>query len=106
MNNDKVDEVIEELFESLLSRYYKDFEESMKGIDFIIDYIGLLSFMMLFFTKVIKETRTWWIIHTFSWLDNKTTIKSDNNDEKYFQFAVTVTWNHLERRWKVNLFID
>ena len=66
MNNDKVDEVTEELFESLLSRYYKDFEELMKGIDFIFDYIGLLSFMMLFFTKVIKETRTWWIIHTFS----------------------------------------
>ena len=66
MNNDKVDEVTEELFESHLSRYYKDFEELMKGIDFIFDYIGLLSFMMLFFTKVIKETRTWWIIHTFS----------------------------------------
>ena len=69
MNNDKVDEVTEEPFESLLSRYYKDFEESMKGIDFIFDYIGLLSFMMLFFTKVIKKPeRGGSYIHSLDWI--------------------------------------
>ena len=34
--NDKANEIIEQLFESLLSRYQSDWETSMKGSDFLV----------------------------------------------------------------------
>ena len=37
MINDKADEIIEELFDSLFSRYQFGLETSMKGSDFIFD---------------------------------------------------------------------
>ena len=42
MINEKADEIIEELFESLHSRYQIGLETSMKGINFIFDYVHLL----------------------------------------------------------------
>ena len=39
MINDKTDEVIEKLFQSLFSRYQIGLETSMKGSDFIFDCI-------------------------------------------------------------------
>ena len=39
MINDKVDEVIEELYKSLLNRYKNDLEKLMKGIEFVFDYV-------------------------------------------------------------------
>ena len=44
MINDKVDEVIEELFQSLLSRYHVVLKTSMKGSDFGIDCVHLLYY--------------------------------------------------------------
>ena len=41
MINDRVDEVIKELFDSLLSSYQIDLEVSMKGSDYIFDYVHL-----------------------------------------------------------------
>ena len=37
MINDKTDEVIEEVFESLTQRYQSQFKESMKGSEFAFD---------------------------------------------------------------------
>ena len=34
--NDKANEIIEQLFESLLSRYQSDWETPMKGSDFLV----------------------------------------------------------------------
>ena len=42
--NDKADEVIEDIFESLLCRYQISLKESIKGSDFISDYIHLVHF--------------------------------------------------------------
>ena len=42
MMNDKADEVIEELFKSLLSRYQIGLETSMKGGEFVFDCVHLL----------------------------------------------------------------
>ena len=42
MINDKADGVLKEFFQSVLSRYQIGFEESMRGIDFIFDYVHLL----------------------------------------------------------------
>ena len=42
--NDEADEVIEELFQSILSRYQIELEISMKGSDFILDYVHFLHY--------------------------------------------------------------
>ena len=44
MINDKADEVIEELLQSLLFRYQIELEASMKGSDFIFDCVHLLQY--------------------------------------------------------------
>ena len=40
----ETDEIIEEIFESLLQNYQKDLEESMKGSEFPIDSVNLLHY--------------------------------------------------------------
>ena len=42
MINDEVDEVVEELFDSTENRYQKNLE-SMKGNEFVFDYVQLLN---------------------------------------------------------------
>ena len=44
MINDEADEVTEELFESPFSRYNIGLEDSMKGSDFMFDYLDLLLY--------------------------------------------------------------
>ena len=39
MINDKADEVIEELFESLLNRYQRNLEKLMKSNAFVFEYV-------------------------------------------------------------------
>ena len=43
MINDKEDEVIEELFQSILSRYQIGLETSMEGSEFIFYFVNLLQ---------------------------------------------------------------
>ena len=44
MNHDKADEVIEELFGSLLNRYHVGLETSMRGSDFIFNCVKFLHY--------------------------------------------------------------
>ena len=44
MNNDKADEVIKKLFESLLNRYQNNLEESMQGSEFVFNYVHSLYY--------------------------------------------------------------
>ena len=46
-------EVIEKHFESLLKRYQVELEKSMKGIDFILDYIFILYFLFIFIVHLL-----------------------------------------------------
>ena len=46
MINDKADEVIDELFQILLSRYQSELETSIKGSDFIFDCVYLLYYKL------------------------------------------------------------
>ena len=43
---DETDEIIKELFESLMQRYQEGLEESMKGSDFIPDSVDLLYYQL------------------------------------------------------------
>ena len=42
MMGDETDDVIKEIFKSVLQRYQEGLEESMKGSDFVFDSIDLL----------------------------------------------------------------
>ena len=44
MISNETDEIIEELFKSILKRYQKGLEENMKGSEFIYDRIELLHY--------------------------------------------------------------
>ena len=42
MTGDETDDVIKEIFKSVLQRYQEGLEESVKGSDFVFDSIDLL----------------------------------------------------------------
>ena len=47
MINDKADEVIEELLQSPCNRLQNNLEKSMKGSDFVLNYVHLLYYKCL-----------------------------------------------------------
>ena len=47
--NEKVDEVVEELFKSLCNRYQNNLEKSMKGSEFVFHYVDLLYCCIIVF---------------------------------------------------------
>ena len=75
MINDKVDEVIEELFQSLLSRYHIVLKTSMKGIDFGIDCVHLLYYK----GHKINSNRRGSYKDSPDWMENKKATKKPNN---------------------------
>ena len=88
---DKADEVIEELYESLLRRYQIGLETSMKGIDFIFDCVRLLYYKY----HNINLNRCGSYIDSPDWTKNKKATKdSVNVDDKCFQYTATVALNH------------
>ena len=90
MGNER-DEIIDELFESLLQRYQEGLEESVKGSEFVFDSIDLLYYKL----HKISLNRGGSYIDSTEWLKNKkATINPKNNDGKYFQFAITEALNH------------
>ena len=103
------DEVIKSLFESFLKIYDLNLQEKMKGSDFAFDGVNSLHYD---FNKT-SINRGGSYIDSPQWLQNKkSTINPKNNDDKYFQYAVTFTLNlnridnHPERISKIKPFID
>ena len=89
MGNER-DEIIDELFESLLQRYQEGLEESVKGSEFVFDSIDLLYYKL----HKISLNRGGSYIDSTEWLKyKKATINPKNNDGKYFQFAITEALN-------------
>ena len=81
----------------------------MRGSDFEFDGVNLLYYD---FNK-ISLNRSGSYIDSPKWLkDKKSTINTKNNDDKYFQYAVTLALNldnidnHPERISKIKPFID
>ena len=87
MIGSETDEAIKELFESFLKRYQKGLEESMKGSEFFFDGVNALYYD---FNK-ISLNRGKSYIDSPEWLKNKkATINPKNNDDKCFQYGLTV----------------
>ena len=90
MIGNETDEIIKKRFESLLQKYQEVLEKSMKGSEFIFDSADLL------YNKLHK------IIESPEWLKNKkATISPIINDDKCFQYAVTVVLNHQNIKYNL-----
>ena len=89
-------EIIEELFDSILQRYQKELEESMKGSDFIFNYVESLNYI---FHKIDLE-RGGSYIETPKWIKNKkaTTNYKDEDDDRCFQYSTTIALSYDEMK--------
>ena len=102
-------EVIEDLFESLLQRYQENLEEKMRGSQFVFDGVNLLHYDL----NKISLNRGGSYIKSPDWLNGKKTINPKNeNDNKCFQYALTIALNYEkmkenhQRISKIERFID
>ena len=109
MKGSDTDEVIKLLLESFLKKYEENLQEKMKGSDFEFD--GVNFFYYDFSTTSINKGGSY--IDSPQWLKNKrSTINPKNNDDKCFQYAVTLSLNlnsidnHPERISKTKPFIN
>ena len=67
MMGSETNEIIEELFKSLLQRYQKELEKSMRGSEFIFDNVDLLYYDL----HKISLSRSGSYIDSLKWLKNK-----------------------------------
>ena len=108
-NGSDTDEIIKELFKSLLQRYQENAQEKMRGSDFVFDGVNFLYYD---FNK-ISISRGGSYIDSPKWLkDKKSSVNPKNNDHKCFQYAVTLTLHldkindHPKRISKIKPFIE
>ena len=93
MVGSETDEIIEELFKSLLQRYQKGLEESMKGSDFLFDSVNLLYYRL---QKTSLKRIGSSYIDSPEWLKNKKpTTNPKNNDNNSSQYALAAASNYL-----------
>ena len=86
-------EVVDELFESLHSKYQENLETSMRGSDFIFDSVQLM------YCKCHKVNfkRGGSYIDSPDWIKKKkATINPKNTDDKCFQYAATVALKYVQ----------
>ena len=90
MFGDDNDDIIEQLFESLLKKYEENLQNKMRGSEFEFDDVNFLYYG---FNKT-SINRGGSYIDSPKWLkDKKSTINPKNNDDKCFQYAVTLALN-------------
>ena len=91
MMGNETDEIIEELFASLLQKYQNKLEEKMRESEFVFDSVDLLHDNL----HKISLNRGGSYIDSPKWLKNKkATINPQNNDDKCFQYALTAALNY------------
>ena len=108
-NGSDTDEIIKELFKSILQRYQENLQEKMRGSDFAFHGV---NFWYYDFNK-ISISRGGSCIDFPKWLKNKKSIvNTKNNDYKCFQYAVTLALNldkinkNSQRISKIKPFIE
>ena len=88
----QTNDIIEELFESLLQKYQEGLEESMKGIEFIFNSVNLLHYHLQ--KASLKRTGSSYIDSPEWFKNKKATINPKNIDDNCFQYALTVALNY------------
>ena len=92
MMGSEIEDIIEELFKSLLQKFQEGLKESMRGGEFIFDSADLLHYHL---QKISLSGKTGSYIDCLKWLKNKkATIDPRNNDDNCFQHALTVALNY------------
>ena len=90
MFGDDNDDIIEQLFESLLQKYEENLQNKMRGSELEFDGVNFLYYG---FNKT-SINRGGSYIDSPKWLkDKKSTINPKNNEDKCFQYAVTLALN-------------
>ena len=85
MMGGNTNEIIRNLFNSSLRRYQGGLHESMRGSEFVFDYVESLSY--IFYKVDLKRSGSY--VETPEWLKNKdATINCQNDDDKCFQYAI------------------
>ena len=109
MSGDDTNEIIKLLFESFLQRFEENLQNKMRGSEF--EFHGINFFYYSFNKTSIYRGGT--VIDSPKRLKNKkSTINLKNNDDKCFQYAVTLALNldninkHPQRISKIKSFID
>ena len=91
MINDEVDEVIKELFHSLVKKYRIGLEKPMRDNDFIFDCVYLLYYKC----HKINPNCVASYMDSPDWTKNKKSrINPINKKDKCFQYTITVALNH------------
>ena len=92
-----------------MERYQEELEESVKGTEFIFDSADILYYNL----SKVRLSRGGSYIDSPKWLRNKkATINPRNNDDRCFQYAITVALNleqiknHPERISKIKPVIN
>ena len=109
MINDEADEVIKELFDSLKNRYQSNLE-SVKDIEFVLDYVHLLYYKC----HKINPNCAGSYKDSPDWIKNKKAAINliNKKDNKCFQYGVPVALNYeqiknnLQRITKIKPFIN
>ena len=109
MIGDDNDDITEELFKSFLQKYEDNLQNKMKGSDFEFDGVNFLYYDF----NEISLYRAGPYIDSPKWLkDKRSTINPKNNDDKCFQYGVTLALNFgkikkdPQRISKIKPFID
>ena len=109
MIGDNNDDIIEELFKSLLQKYEENLQNKMRGSDFEFDGVNFLYYD---FNKISLDRGGSYIDSPQSLKNKKAIINPKKNDHKCFQYALTLALNldnidnHPERISKIKPFID
>ena len=87
-------EDIEKLFELIFSRYQIGLETSVRSSDFIFDYVKLMHYKC----HKINLNRGGSYSDSPGWIKNEkaTTNRINKNDNKYFQYTVTIALSREE----------
>ena len=92
ITSSQTNDIIEELWESLLQKYQQRLGESMSASEFIFDSVDLLYY---YIQKTSLKRIGSSYIDSLKWLKNKkATIKPKNNDNNCFQCALNVALNY------------
>ena len=109
MRGSNTNEIIRDLFNSILRRYQGGLHQSMRGSEFVFDYVESLNY--IFYKVDLKRSESY--IETPEWLKDKgATINCQNDDDKCFQYGIAIALNYDEiesnhqRVNKVKPFID
>ena len=102
MIGNETDEIIRELFESLLQRYQERSEESMRGSEFVFDITDLLCYKL----NKISLNRGGSYIDAPEWLKNKRATIDPKNKDDLIALNYQTIKNNPERISKIKPFID